>query len=56
MPDNRSHVSGVTEADIDAARDRSSGETMRDALSDVGSASSPPSSVSGNTKQHHLRG
>ena len=33
---SRSYVGGVTEADIDAARDRSSGRTMRDALREVG--------------------
>jgi N-carbamoyl-L-amino-acid hydrolase len=33
---SRSYVGGVTEDDIDAARDRSSGKTMRDALRDVG--------------------
>ncbi len=35
---SRSYVGGVTEADIDVARDRSSGRTMRDALRDVGLA------------------
>jgi beta-ureidopropionase / N-carbamoyl-L-amino-acid hydrolase len=35
---SRSYVGGVTEDDIDAARDRSSGRTMRDALSEVGLA------------------
>jgi beta-ureidopropionase / N-carbamoyl-L-amino-acid hydrolase len=35
---SRSYVGGVTEDDIDAARDRSSGKTMRDALRDVGLA------------------
>jgi N-carbamoyl-L-amino-acid hydrolase len=35
---SRSYVGGVTEADIDAARDRSSGRTMRDALREVGLA------------------
>jgi beta-ureidopropionase / N-carbamoyl-L-amino-acid hydrolase len=35
---SRSYVGGVTEADIDAARDRNSGRTMRDALRDVGLA------------------
>src|SRR3954454_17350802 len=35
---SRSYVGGVTEPDIDAARDRSSGRTMRDALRDVGLA------------------
>jgi beta-ureidopropionase / N-carbamoyl-L-amino-acid hydrolase len=38
---SRSYVGGVTEADIDAARDRSSGRTMREALSDVGLAGRP---------------
>src|SRR3979490_1906888 len=35
---SRSYVGGLTEADIDAARDRSSGRTMREALRDVGLA------------------
>jgi N-carbamoyl-L-amino-acid hydrolase len=35
---SRSYVEGVTEADINAARDRSSGRTMREALRDVGLA------------------
>src|SRR3954468_24943740 len=35
---SRSYVGGVTEADIDAAPDRSSGRTMREALRDVGLA------------------
>jgi beta-ureidopropionase / N-carbamoyl-L-amino-acid hydrolase len=35
---SRSYVGTVTEAEIDAARDRSSGRTMRDALRDVGLA------------------
>src|SRR4051794_929377 len=35
---SRSYVSGVTEADINAARDRSSGRTMRDALRELGLA------------------
>ncbi|MHB8271864.1 hydantoinase/carbamoylase family amidase [Bradyrhizobium sp.] len=35
---SRSYVGSVTEADIDAARDRSSGRTMRDALRDAGLA------------------
>jgi N-carbamoyl-L-amino-acid hydrolase len=35
---SRSYVGGVTEADIDAARDRSNGRTMREALRDVGLA------------------
>src|SRR3954454_19838792 len=35
---SRSYVGGVSEADIDAARDRSSGRTMREALRDAGLA------------------
>jgi beta-ureidopropionase / N-carbamoyl-L-amino-acid hydrolase len=35
---SRSYVGGVTEADIDAARDRNSDRTMRQALSDAGLA------------------
>src|SRR3982075_2795509 len=35
---SRSYVGDVTDADIDAARDRSSGRTMREALGDVGLA------------------
>jgi beta-ureidopropionase / N-carbamoyl-L-amino-acid hydrolase len=35
---SRSYAGGVSEADIDAARDRSSGRTMREALRDVGLA------------------
>ncbi len=35
---SRSYIGAVTEADIDAARDRNSGRTMRDALRDVGLA------------------
>ena len=38
---SRSYVGGVTDADIDASRDRSSGRTMRDALRDVGLAGRP---------------
>jgi N-carbamoyl-L-amino-acid hydrolase len=38
---SRSYVGGVTEADIDAARDRSNGRTMREALRDVGLAGRP---------------
>jgi N-carbamoyl-L-amino-acid hydrolase len=38
---SRSYVGGVTEADIDAARDRSSGRSMRDALRDAGLAGLP---------------
>ncbi len=38
---SRSFVGGVTDTDIDAARDRSSGRTMRDALRDVGLAGRP---------------
>jgi N-carbamoyl-L-amino-acid hydrolase len=35
---SRSYVGQVTEADIDAARDRTGGRTMRDALADMGLA------------------
>jgi len=35
---SRSYVGGVTESDIDAARDRNSGKGMRDALRDAGLA------------------
>ena len=35
---SRSYIGGVTDDDIDAARDRSSGKTMREALSEVGLA------------------
>src|ERR1700736_2321545 len=38
---SRSYVGGVTDADIDAARDRTSGRTMRQALRDVGLAGRP---------------
>jgi beta-ureidopropionase / N-carbamoyl-L-amino-acid hydrolase len=38
---SRSYTGGVTEADIDAARDRNSGRTMREALRDVGLAGRP---------------
>jgi N-carbamoyl-L-amino-acid hydrolase len=38
---SRSYLGQVTEADIDAARDRTSGRTMRDALADVGLARRP---------------
>src|SRR6266576_6672049 len=38
---SRSYVGGVTEADIDAAHDRNSGRTMREALRDVGLAGRP---------------
>ena len=38
---SRSFVGAVTEADIDAARDRSSDRTMRDALRDAGFAGRP---------------
>jgi beta-ureidopropionase / N-carbamoyl-L-amino-acid hydrolase len=38
---SRSYVGGVTEADIDAARDRSSGHTMREALREAGLAGRP---------------
>jgi N-carbamoyl-L-amino-acid hydrolase len=38
---SRSYVGDVTEADIDAARDRSSGRSMREALHEVGLAGRP---------------
>jgi beta-ureidopropionase / N-carbamoyl-L-amino-acid hydrolase len=38
---SRSYVGALTEADIDAARDRSIGRTMREALRDVGLAGRP---------------
>ncbi|MDO9299460.1 Zn-dependent hydrolase [Bradyrhizobium sp.] len=38
---SRSYVGALTEADIDAARDRNSGRTMRDALREVGLAGRP---------------
>ncbi len=38
---SRSYVGQVTEADIDAARDRTGGRTMREALADIGLAGSP---------------
>ena len=38
---SRSYVGALTEEDIDAARDRSSGRTMRDALREVGLAGRP---------------
>jgi N-carbamoyl-L-amino-acid hydrolase len=38
---SRSYVGALTEADIDAARDRNSGRTMRDALREVGLADRP---------------
>ncbi|QDF39501.1 Zn-dependent hydrolase [Bradyrhizobium symbiodeficiens] len=38
---SRSYVGQVTEAEIDAARDRTSGRTMRDALADTGLAGRP---------------
>jgi beta-ureidopropionase / N-carbamoyl-L-amino-acid hydrolase len=38
---SRSYVGGVTDADIDAARDRTSGKTMRDALREAGLAGRP---------------
>ena len=38
---SRSYAGAVTEDDIDAARDRSSGRTMRDALREVGLAGRP---------------
>ncbi|WP_407188395.1 Zn-dependent hydrolase [Bradyrhizobium centrosematis] len=42
---SRSYVGQVTEADIDAARDRTSGRTMRDALAEMGLAGRPRISV-----------
>src|SRR5438874_8009863 len=42
---SRSYVGGVTEHDIDAARDRTSGKTMRDALRDAGLAGRPRATV-----------
>lgn len=38
---SRSYVGGVSEGDIDAARDRNSGRTMRDVLREVGLAGRP---------------
>jgi beta-ureidopropionase / N-carbamoyl-L-amino-acid hydrolase len=38
---SRSYIGALTEADIDAARDRSSGRAMRDALREVGLANRP---------------
>ena len=38
---SRSYVGGVTDTEIDAARDRSSGKTMRDALVEIGLAGRP---------------
>src|ERR1700687_5339365 len=38
---SRSYAGGVSEADIDAARDRNSGGTLREALRDVGLAGRP---------------
>jgi N-carbamoyl-L-amino-acid hydrolase len=38
---SRSYVGGLSEADIDAARDRSCGRTMREALRDAGLAGRP---------------
>src|SRR3982750_1884158 len=42
---SRSYVGGVTEHDIDAAPDRTSGKTMRDALRDAGLAGRPRTTV-----------
>ncbi|MGQ3355243.1 MAG: Zn-dependent hydrolase [Phreatobacter sp.] len=42
---SRSYVGDVAEAEIDAARDRSNGRAMRDALRDVGLAGLPRASV-----------
>src|SRR5882672_9940272 len=41
MLGSRSYVGSVTEADIDAARDRTSGRTLREALRDVDLAGRP---------------
>ena len=38
---SRSYVGGVTDAEIDAARDRTSGKTMREAVREVGLAGRP---------------
>ena len=38
---SRSYVGALTEADIDAARDRNNGRTMREALREVGLAGRP---------------
>src|ERR1043166_523690 len=45
---SRSYVGGVTEADIDAARDRNSGKTMREALREAG--------LPGRARARHERG
>jgi N-carbamoyl-L-amino-acid hydrolase len=45
---SRSYVGGVTEADIDAARDRNHDRSMREALRDVG--------FDGRTRAHYERG
>src|SRR6476620_818160 len=42
---SRSYVGGVTEAEIEAARDRTSGRAMRDALREAGLAGRPRVSV-----------
>jgi beta-ureidopropionase / N-carbamoyl-L-amino-acid hydrolase len=42
---SRSYVGGVTEQDIDAARDRSGGRTMREALREAGLAGRPRASA-----------
>src|SRR3954452_13651669 len=42
---SRSYVGALTEADIDGARDRTSGRTMRQALRDVGLAGRPRATV-----------
>ncbi len=47
---SRSFIGNVTEADIDAARDRSSGRTMRDALRDAGLAGRPR--ITADAKRH----
>ena len=47
---SRSYIGNVTEADIDAARDRSSGRSLRDALRDAGFAGRPR--VTAEPKRH----
>ncbi|WP_213737342.1 Zn-dependent hydrolase [Bradyrhizobium sp. dw_411] len=47
---SRSYIGNVSEADIDAARDRSSGRTMRDALRDAGLAGRPR--ITADAKRH----
>jgi N-carbamoyl-L-amino-acid hydrolase len=45
---SRSYVGGVTEADIDAARDRNNDRSLRDALREAG--------LAGRARAHHQRG